>query len=666
MVTATPKIGQFPLEVQDYFPFEPRPGQSLMANEIYYGVLANNHVAIEGAAGMGKTVTCLSSLLPICKREGCTLLYTARTHTQIQRVIEELSMIYKIKGRHELTGISVYGRANMCLNPEVQGAPPVEAMEICGELRKTRRCRWYEELKSKEIDRMSGCFTSEYVREYGLEAEVCPYYLSKELMKHCNVIALTYVYLINPFMRSILFKTLDTSLESCVLVFDECHNLPDLAMHTMSLGVSDRGLKRALKEYHRYDAAGKYPLILKFLKHFKGYLDQVQQEYGAHPEEIEIGVDLQAFIPYLATFTKQNGAKDLFVLAREIKQFGRHIRRLKLEAKQSTYSSVYHFGTFLEQFISTVKDSQYLHYMILAKDRIQYYIRCIDCRGLLRPLQRARSIISMSGTLEPIDAYLDICGFPQHTRRRVLPSPFSHKLVRVFAMRGIDLTYFSRTTPQYQILAKRCLEVIRATPGNTAVFCASYDVLESFLKKTEFRRGIKDLGRPFYSERRDFTSRQNQEMITKFKTKGHQGKKAVLVGVCGGRNSEGVDFPGPEMITVIILGIPLARMTHSVNALITYYTEQFGVYKGKEYAYTLPALRRANQAAGRPIRTLRDYGVIVLLDDRYSHAYYRRFLSHWINENMVILNDQDGVLEGEVARFYLSQQNHENNIKGGF
>jgi DNA excision repair protein ERCC-2 len=649
VTTLAKETSSFPPEVEDYFPFKPRPGQALMGKEIYYGVLSKNHVAIEGAAGLGKTVTCLSALLPICKREDLTLLYAARTHTQMQRVIEELGAINKLRG-HKLTGISMYGRANMCLNSEVCEAQPNEAMELCGIFRRKKQCEHYENLKAQEIDEVRGCLTAEYIRDFSLANGICPYYLGKALLPHCQVVALTYVYLIDPFIRSVLFNNLGRGIEQCVLVLDECHNLPELAMHAMSQGESDRALKTALKEYHRYDATGKYPLVLHFLKYFLAFLANLEHEKKATGEEVEVGIDKAELHKYLLEFVNRYST-DLYLLSTEIQRFGRYIRRLKIEAHQPPYSSVLRFGLFMEHFIGTFKDPQYLHYVIISKDRTQYYIRCIDCRSLLRPLSKAHSIVSMSGTLEPINAYLEICGFPSETKRQVLPSPFDRKNVKVLATRGLDVTYFKRTPDRYNMIADRCLEVIRATPGNTAIFCASYEVLGGLLR-SNLKREIKKLGHPFFSEKQEMTSQENDEMITKFKETGQSGGAAVLAGVCGGRNSEGVDFPGAELYTAMILGVPLARMTHSINALITYYTRQFGVWKGKEYAYTLPAFRRANQAAGRPIRTLTDYGVIVLLDERYTYPYYRRFLSHWINENMIIVENESNTLEGEVLRFY--------------
>jgi len=233
----------------------------------------------------------------------------------------------------------------------------------------------------------------------------------------------------------------------------------------------------------------------------------------------------------------------------------------------------------------------------------------------------------------------------------VLPSPFDPSKVGVFCTRGLDVSFFNRNPARYQALAKRCMEVVRATPGNTAIFTASYEVLEG-LQKTFLIKDIKAHKYEVFIEQKVLSSKENERMINEYKTNGHKGRKSVLLGVCGGRNSEGVDFPGVEMLSTIIVGVTLARMSHSIKQLILYYTEQFGFHKGKDYIYTLPALRRANQAAGRPIRWLKDYGVIVLLDDRFTWPHYRRFLSHWINEKRVILKDRDGELEEKVATFY--------------
>ncbi len=651
MVTTTAPLTNFPPEVTPFFPYIPRPGQAMLVKEIYYGVLSKNQVAIEGAAGMGKTISCLSALLPFCERDGCTILYVARTHTQMQRVIEELAEIRK-KG-HPLTGICLTGRANMCLNAELEDQGPAEAMELCKIMRKKHQCDWYENLLSKEIETVDGCFTAEYIREFAERSGICPYFLGKKLIPSSNVIALTYPYLIDPFIRSVFFKDLQRDVKDCIIVFDECHNLPDIAMNTMSLGISESSLERATKEFHRYDPREERVAVGVLIRHFHKFLENCKRTYGTTDAsiEVEVGVDKKALLDSFKEFVTEH-SMDFTAVIQEIKQLGWQIKARRIDAKESPYSSISHFGAFLDHFLFTYDKPQYLHYLILTK-QIYYYIRCIDCRGILKPLQEARSIVSMSGTLDPIEAYLEICGFPSMARRLVLPSPFDQRMVAVLNVKGIDISFYKRVAAQYDLCARRCLEVVRGTPktGNTAIFCASYEVLEGLLA-TPFADQVKQLRRPFYQEQKDLSSKDNNDMITKYKADGHAGKGAVLVGVCGGRNSEGVDFPGLEMYSVVVLGVPLARMTYSISTLIKYYTELFGFWKGKEYAYTLPALRKANQAAGRPIRRLDDFGVIVLLDERFAYPSYRRYLSSWLNEHMVIVNNADGVLEAEVNRFY--------------
>ena len=51
---------------------------------------------------------------------------------------------------------------------------------------------------------------------------------------------------------------------------------------------------------------------------------------------------------------------------------------------------------------------------------------------------------------------------------------------------------------------------------------------------------------------------------------------------------------------------------------------------GNEYAYLYPGMNRVLQAAGRVIRRPEDYGVVVLIDDRYAaEPYLSLYPEHW-------------------------------------
>jgi DNA excision repair protein ERCC-2 len=102
------------------------------------------------------------------------------------------------------------------------------------------------------------------------------------------------------------------------------------------------------------------------------------------------------------------------------------------------------------------------------------------------------------------------------------------------------------------------------------------------------------------------------------------------------------------------VGVPYAEPTPRVKAQIDYYEKCFPGL-GREYGYILPAMKKASQAAGRPIRTLEDKGAIVFLDYRFSTNYCRNFLPSWITNSMKVLPDKRDVLAVAVSDFFRDQ-----------
>jgi DNA excision repair protein ERCC-2 len=150
------------------------------------------------------------------------------------------------------------------------------------------------------------------------------------------------------------------------------------------------------------------------------------------------------------------------------------------------------------------------------------------------------------------------------------------------------------------------------------------------------------------------SSRENDRLIARFKSYAKQGG-AILLGVQGGRSSEGADFPGDQMNSVAVVGVPYAEPTTRIEAQIKYYDQCFPGH-GREYGYVIPALKKAAQAAGRPIRTLEDRGAIVFLDYRFATAYCQNFLPLWIRRGIKTLPDEDNVIAHELRNFYNSSE----------
>ena len=108
------RMTTLPREVMEYFPYPSvRPHQDQFINTVFTAVKERKSVLIEGSNGLGKTISALSACLPTAIEKDLKILYVARTHRQHDRVIEELRAVFK---KRPITGISLRGRAEMCLN----------------------------------------------------------------------------------------------------------------------------------------------------------------------------------------------------------------------------------------------------------------------------------------------------------------------------------------------------------------------------------------------------------------------------------------------------------------------------------------------------------------------------------------------------------------------
>lgn len=139
-------------------------------------------------------------------------------------------------------------------------------------------------------------------------------------------------------------------------------------------------------------------------------------------------------------------------------------------------------------------------------------------------------------------------------------------------------------------------------------------------------------------------------MVDEFKACAQHGG-AALLGVLGGCSSEGVDFPRDEMNSVVIVGVPYVEPTPKVKAQVSYFEERY-LGLGREYGYVIPAMKKASQAAGRPIRTLEDKAVMIFLDYRFSTPYCRQFYPLWIRDNLRILPREEGAISRELRHFF--------------
>ncbi|NVM28313.1 MAG: ATP-dependent DNA helicase [Candidatus Helarchaeota archaeon] len=630
-----------------------RAGQDLVINTVFNALKEENHVVLSAPNGFGKTITILASVLPIIKEndDGLKIVYLCRTHIQSQHVIHELDTIIKHLNRSnyvvELGGISLRGRSSMCFHPQIlqYARDPLNAQLLCSELRKMDQCQY--DLNLKENPKKLADLLQK-MRFHAIDAselleicrnwQYCPYQVSKLVLNGMDVIVGSYQWMFSPFIREFFLENIGTTLRNIILILDEAHNVPEVAREISSDQLTYFAVRQMIREAETLEL---YPIIdfgENLLKLMDALKDKVTDELPISPQ---------------LTLKKafQNVEKESFI--RQIIQLGEKWQKLQLNQGKNPRSFLYSVGTFWLNWLMKQNSSSYFFcaskfYTKRGNESLKLEIISLDPKDILKPLiKNIYASINISGTIEPIHYYSDIVGLPDTTVELSVPSPFPKENILVLAMKNLSTKGTSRTSEMYNKYIIRCREAVEAIPKNVGIFTASYDVLNGLIKNG-ILKALKSSDKEIFYEQPNLTSNQNDQIIARFKRSASK-KGGVLLGVCGGRNAEGEDFPGDLMNGVILCGVPFAKPTSRIKAIIDYYG---GSQRGKDYAYNMPAFRRANQAAGRPIRTLTDKGVIILLDYRFNLPFYKRFLTPWLRNRIISLPDGDGNLAIKIRSFW--------------
>ena len=104
-------------------------------------------------------------------------------------------------------------------------------------------------------------------------------------------------------------------------------------------------------------------------------------------------------------------------------------------------------------------------------------------------------------------------------------------------------------------------------------------------------------------------------------------RDVVAFCILGGVFGEGIDLPGEELSSVVVVGVGLPQVNRDTRSLRDYYEVRTG--NGFAYAYLYPGMQKVNQALGRVIRRDSDRGSALLIDGRYRSKEYRELLPPW-------------------------------------
>ena len=644
---------------KNFFPYKIRPSQEVMIKFLSENLKNEKHAVIESPNGTGKTIASLASVLPFAKRKNKKIIYLARTHSQMDRVMEELLVVNEIM---PVSGIVMRSRTSMCLNKFLlqYAKDSSSASEICHQLKKSKKCSYYLNLSSKkDVQPLLRSFkrktaTTEIILKVTKDRELCPAEFSRLLLKEVDVIACSYLYIFDRNIRENFLDTLELELNDLILIVDEAHNLPETALNIASETITIFSLSRAIREAR--DANFK-ELILFFetvskMLETKSKLVSVNKEMpldaGKFLEEIELKLEDDNF-----NFDRYGGEFDetFFI---ELMNIGAKIRNKRIKEGKDPISSIGKIGSYFyflfeslgsNSFLTTVGTKQ-------LQDKSYYSVlqsAALDPRAVLQePLSDCYLSIHMSGTINGLDAYTKLIGLNRlKPAAQTIPSPYKKENIAVYTVNRLSSLYTLRSQSMYEKIVNTILLIVKYTPGNIGVFAPSYAFLQSLLKVGLKQKSTK----PVFEVKANMKSQENDQLIQKFKREAER-NGGVLCSVLGGRSSEGTDFKGKLMDSVCIVGIPFAPPTPHITAQINFFENEFPL-QGKRLVYERPAFNRASQAAGRAVRSQNDRAFIAFLDFRYGEKRSQKFLPDWLKQNNQSIDIKD--VEHKIKEFFVTK-----------
>jgi DNA excision repair protein ERCC-2 len=611
-------------------PYRPRPGQAELAQAIRDAQRAGEHLVAEAGTGTGKTVTALAASLASCAEDGCRVVYATRTNSQQSQVVAEHRAILD-SGQDAGLLVPFMGRRQYCpllrSDDRFRDGSPEELGRLCRDAKRKAdqqhqsgqpvegACPHYARLLADGPGPVEALLAEGGRDGAELAARIeaagsCPYEALKLLMPKARTVVVPLVFVLDDRLRRALLEWMGTGADGLHLVVDEAHHLPDAAREHHSPKLTQAGLERAMREAEEYrdPALGGVTLASSVVAAVMGALRELEEEYvrGDLPGEGDGLLPPDSLAEALMRRLRLPSPA-IGRLAVELERWGEIIREDRRSKGRLPRSHLGHLGGFLHAWMSS-QEHPYVH-LVTSGDNPALELCLLDPAPLLSWLLEFRSTLHMSGTLAPLEDHANQCGLPPGTRKRVFPSPFSAERLRIFALEGVHRRYDAvRQDPG---LTERQQRAARAAldhcPGRTGLFFPSHRMLQDYLEEG-FLHGI---GRPLHVERPEMGTPELVRLVAAFKA---DRPDALLLGVLGGRLSEGIDFPGKAMEHMVLFGVPYPRPTARLQAIIHHFDRKSG--NGWQVAVHNPVGRTLRQTVGRLIRSEEDRGTALVLDER--------------------------------------------------
>ncbi len=580
-----------------------RKGQRKLIISIYKTIQEKKNIFFNAPTGIGKTISTIYPSI-ISMGQGSTEKIFYLTSKNTQKDIVESTLENLIQRNLKIKYLSMTAKDKLCFKDDTNCNP-----DYC-ELAKGHFDRINEAVE--DIFLYHNAFTKEVILQYAQKHQVCPFEYSLDLALWSDIVVCDYNYIFDP---RVSLKRFTEEKGKYVFLIDEAHNLVDRSRDMYSAELKKKEIvalrKKIGKDHPMFKSLGK--INSEFIKIKK------QDESNEKDKPEEFISTLQEYI-YKADkwLAEHNSGVDFY---NDILGF---------------YFEVNNFTRIAEYFGE--------HYRVIItkyKDEVIIKLLCLDSSIYIREsVEQGIASVFFSATLLPLPYFIELFGGKiNDDYHMVIDSPFPEKNMCLMICNSIHTTYKNREKSCEEI-PKFIYKMHKGKIGNYMIFFPSYEYMEKVYEK--FSEDYPDI--KIMEQSRMMDDAQRVEFLEVF----DQEKGIIAFAVLGGIFSESIDLYGDKLIGTVIVSVGLPKIGPQRDHLKEYYDEINA--KGYQYAYMYPGFNKVMQGVGRVIRSEKDRGVVLLIDNRFAQSSYQKlFPEHWRNAKQVNTTDQ---LEHELQLFW--------------
>lgn len=556
------------------FPYgEYRPTQKQLCAAVYRSIEAKEPLFLQASTGIGKTI---STLFPALKCIGNNtidkIFYLCAKNVTAKTAIDTMQSINQISA---FQTIHVTAKDKICFLEERDCDPD--------------KCSYAKGYYERNKDAMQALLnkydliTKKEVQEIARSHHVCPFELSLDTLLYCDVIICDYNYAFDP---KVYLKRCFDEKHRYTLLVDECHNLVDrsLSMYSGELQLSQ------IEVMKHVSCSDK--LVVKGLNTLCDRLQDLydpENEY-VYDEENDTNIlnACHSLHNYLQVYLKNH------------------------EDADPKWNDLYFLiGDYIR--ISDYYDEHYYCLIHSVVDDVTIKQYCMNASNPLRKIyEYVHNVVFFSATLSPLRYYQNMLGGNESDKAYDFPSIFPKEHTLSIIHRTLSTRYQHREDTLLEVV-ESIYAAIMGKKGNYLVFAPSYVYLQAIYE-------LFTTLYPSFStimQKSDQSEEDKQAFLQAF-----QSNDQHLVGfaILGGMFSEGIDYLGEQLIGSIIVSVGMGTPTKEKELMKAHFDSLN--LDGFSYAYRYPGMNKVLQAAGRVIRSAKDVGFILFLDERFATPTY--------------------------------------------